>query len=150
MLDVLPLTPNGKVDRRALPAPERVSSEREYIAPRNATEAKLAALCAELLRVERVSVADDFFELGGHSLLATQFVSRIRDEFAIEMPLRTLFEKSTLAALACEIESVRAEGASINLPPIKFVARDAHRVKLSTLVKPGAGSSTPEITTPVA
>jgi acyl carrier protein len=150
MLEALPLTPSGKVDRRALPVPERASSEREYIAPRTATEEKLAALCAELLRVERVGVEDDFFELGGHSLLATQFISRIRDEFAIELALRTLFEKSTLAALACEIERVRAEGVAINLPPIKFVARDAHRVKLSTLVKPGDGSATSEITTPVA
>ena len=103
MLEALPLTPSGKVDRRALPVPERASSEREYIAPRTATEEKLSTLCAELLRVERVGMEDDFFELGGHSLLATQFISRVRAEFQVELALRALFEKPTIAQLADQI-----------------------------------------------
>ncbi|NOK39811.1 AMP-binding protein, partial [Corallococcus exercitus] len=75
VLEALPLTPSGKVDRKALPAPEAPVSTAEYVAPRNPTEEKLAALWAQVLRVPRVGATDHFFELGGHSLLATQLVS---------------------------------------------------------------------------
>ncbi|TSC19081.1 non-ribosomal peptide synthetase, partial [Corallococcus sp. Z5C101001] len=78
VLGGLPLTPNGKVDRRALPAPEGPSGQGEYVAPRTATEEKVATLFAQLLRMERVGAEDSFFELGGHSLLAMQLASRLR------------------------------------------------------------------------
>ena len=82
VLDALPLTPNGKVDRKALPAPDgRAHASRAYVAPRTTTEARVAALCARVLTVERVGAEDSFFELGGHSLMATQLVSRLRGEF---------------------------------------------------------------------
>jgi len=112
-LEALPLTPSGKVDRRALPAPEGVRPElgREYVAPRTETEATLAGICAELLRVERVGVHDSFFELGGHSLLATQFISRVRDAFQVELPLRTLFESPSVAGLSRAITALQ-EAAS--------------------------------------
>ncbi|HEX2191305.1 MAG TPA: amino acid adenylation domain-containing protein, partial [Longimicrobiaceae bacterium] len=80
MLDRLPLTPNGKLDRRALPAPEYTAEER-YLAPRTPAQEVLAGIWAELLRLERVGVAESFFELGGHSLLATRVVSRVREVF---------------------------------------------------------------------
>jgi len=110
-LEALPLSPSGKVDRKALPAPDRSRPEleREYVAPRNETEAKLAAICAELLGLEQVGVYDNFFELGGHSLLATQFISRLRDTFHIELPLRSLFEHPTVADLAGRVEALRRE-----------------------------------------
>jgi acyl-CoA synthetase (AMP-forming)/AMP-acid ligase II/acyl carrier protein len=104
VLEQLPLTPNGKVDRKALPAPERTGLEAEYIAPRNATEEKLAQIWAEVLKVERVGIHDNFFELGGHSLLATQVVSRINQKFKFNIPLRVIFEESTLGGIASYIE----------------------------------------------
>ncbi len=105
-LEQMPLTPNGKVDRKALPVPEksRRDVESEFVAPRNEREEKLAAIVAELLNLEKVGVHDNFFDLGGHSLLATKFMSRIRENFNVELPLRVLFEKPTVAQLAEAVE----------------------------------------------
>ena len=102
VIDSLPLTPSGKVDRRALPVPsgDWVATADRYVAPRTAVEEVVAGMWAEVLRVARVGVEDNFFELGGHSLLATQIVSRIRDHFQVELPLRALFERPTVAGLA--------------------------------------------------
>ena len=117
----LPLSPSGKVDRKALAGIEvGRAEERPYVAPRTETEATLARLCAELLELERVGVDDNFFELGGHSLLATQFVSRVREAFCVELPLRALFEHPTLAELAEAVDGMTAsrrvdEGKVANL-----------------------------------
>jgi acyl carrier protein len=109
MLDELPLTPNGKVDRRALPAPDHVRprDENTYVAPRNVDEEILAQLWTEILGVDRIGVNDNFFDLGGHSLLASQLVSRIRKKLDVEMPLRGVFEATTIAGQAERIEALR-------------------------------------------
>jgi len=109
MLDHLPLNANGKVDRPALPKPqpgEAVSSE-AYVAPRTPTEQMIADIWARVLGMERVGINDNFFDLGGHSLLATQLISRIREEFALQMPLVHLFENPTIAELSVVVESIR-------------------------------------------
>jgi acyl carrier protein len=102
VLESCPMTPSGKVDRRALPAPDgsaRASID-TYVAPSNPIEQQLAQIWSELLGVAQVGVQDDFFELGGHSLLATQLVSRLRNSFQVELPLRQLFEMPTVAGVA--------------------------------------------------
>ncbi|HWW77564.1 MAG TPA: phosphopantetheine-binding protein, partial [Pyrinomonadaceae bacterium] len=106
LLERLPLTPNGKVDRKALPAPEEVVREAEYVAPRTTTEEVLAGIWAEVLGVERVGVTDNFFDLGGHSLLATQVVSRVREAFGMEVSLRSVFGKPTVEEVALVIEEM--------------------------------------------
>jgi len=113
LLPALPLTANGKVDRRALPEPagQAAAAGRDYVAPRNPAEEKLAALWAEVLRRDRVGVRDSFFELGGHSLLATQLMSRVRDAFDVELPLRHLFEAPTVEAFAPIVAARAAAGA---------------------------------------
>jgi amino acid adenylation domain-containing protein len=105
LLDALPLTANGKLDRRALPPPgqSRPELETSYLAPRTPAEEKLATIWAEVLKLKQVGVNDDFFQLGGHSLLATQVISRVRESFAIELPLRYLFDFPTVAGLATAI-----------------------------------------------
>ncbi|BAZ51970.1 amino acid adenylation domain-containing protein [Nostoc sp. NIES-4103] len=100
-LSALPVTPNGKVDRRNLPAPElRLELESNFVAPRTPIEEMMAHIWADVLGVELVGIDDNFFELGGHSLLATQLISRMRGTFNVELPLRSLFENSTIAELA--------------------------------------------------
>ncbi|KAF2341071.1 non-ribosomal peptide synthetase, partial [Flavobacterium nitrogenifigens] len=81
-LDELPLTPNGKIDRKALPGADGEDLIRgEYVAPRNETEEKLAAIWQEVLGIEKVGVRDSFFELGGHSLSVAQVINRTHKQF---------------------------------------------------------------------
>ena len=98
----LPLSSSKKVDRAALPelTPSQLDGSREYVAPRDPTERIIAEIWAGVLGVDRVGVYDDFFGLGGHSLLATRVLARLRQTFAAELPLRCLFEATTVAALA--------------------------------------------------
>ncbi|MEW5928796.1 MAG: amino acid adenylation domain-containing protein, partial [Gemmatimonadota bacterium] len=128
-LDRLPLTANGKIDRRALPAPEHGSAE-AYAAPRTPTEETLAGIWAEVLGAGRVGVEDGFFELGGHSLLAMRVLSRVRQAFGTELPLRAVFEAPTVAALAARIEALQGAGGPAVLP-IERVQRDGAVLPLS-------------------
>jgi amino acid adenylation domain-containing protein len=99
MIQALPLTASGKIDRRALADMQGLSasSDDHYLAPRTPAEADVAAIWREVLGVERLGIHDDFFELGGHSLMVIQIASRIRDTFHVEVPVRSLFERPTIA-----------------------------------------------------
>jgi acyl-coenzyme A synthetase/AMP-(fatty) acid ligase len=120
-LDTLPLSPNGKVDRKALPVPNRsqLLETTEMVAPQTPLQEQLAMIWAELLFGDhrdypqpykpQVGIHDNFFELGGHSLLATQLMARLRTVFQIEMPLRRLFEKPTIAEMALAIKQIQSE-----------------------------------------
>jgi hypothetical protein len=99
-LEALPLTPNGKVDARALPLPGARLALGADANPRNAVEQVLAELWGEVLGCGQVGIFDNFFDLGGHSLLATQLVSRVRVAFDVDVPLRLLFQRPTVAGLA--------------------------------------------------
>ncbi|MEV0559714.1 condensation domain-containing protein, partial [Streptomyces sp. NPDC050597] len=105
-LSELPLNPAGKIDRRALPSKHTTTVSNR--GPRNSHEEKLCALFTELLGLERVGIDDNFFELGGHSLLATRLINRARAEQGIEIPIRTLFDLPTVAALAEWVEASTA------------------------------------------
>ena len=111
-LAAIPLTPNGKVDRLALPAWSAADGPDEGAcrAPRDEIEGTIAACWQEVLGVASVGVDQSFFSLGGHSLLATQVVSRLREAFGLPLPLRSLFDAPTVAALAVVIRQLRSEG----------------------------------------
>ena len=125
-MESLPLTPNGKVDRKALPAPEysRPELENAYQGPRSPAEEVVAAIWTEVLKLDHIGVQDNFFELGGHSLLATQVVSRIRQIFQVELPLRALFEAPTIAGLAEKAQALQSSGQDLQAPALKPVSRD--------------------------
>ena len=117
-LDVIPRLPNGKVDRAKLPRPTKPSPPTEYTAPRTNTERQLTATWAKLLNQKRVGIHDNFFDLGGHSLLAIQLVTQLETQFSVTMPLRTLFERATVASLAPWLDDYAADLEQV--PPEKF------------------------------
>ncbi|MGB8507416.1 MAG: amino acid adenylation domain-containing protein, partial [Pyrinomonadaceae bacterium] len=102
----LPLTLNGKVNRSALPTLEegRQRLQRGNVGPQTVVEEAVADIWARSLGLERVGAEENFFALGGHSLIAMQMLSRIREAFHVELPLRSVFDEPTVAGLARLIE----------------------------------------------
>ncbi|MEW6734140.1 MAG: amino acid adenylation domain-containing protein [Acidobacteriota bacterium] len=125
VLAALPLTPSGKVNRRALPIPEVIRPElrENFIAARNPIEEMIAAIWARVLGLENIGINDNFFELGGHSLLATQIISRVREAFNLEIPLRSLFESPTVAGLAKRVEQSLGREQNQWTIPIPIISR---------------------------
>ena len=123
LLDALPLSPNGKLDRRALPTPVYATPRGDTSSPRTATEQQLITLWSELLGVEQVGVDDDFFALGGHSLLAAELMFRLQAALDVDLPLRTIFEAPTIAALAERVDAGRQMQQPSAGLPIRPVAR---------------------------
>src|ERR1041385_6570160 len=123
----LPLTANGKLDRKALVAltDDAVNSAEEYEGPRTAIEELLAGIYGEVLELAAVSRNESFFDLGGHSLLATQVISRVRELFQVELPLRSLFERATVAGLAEAVTEALGIGAGAALAGIERADRSA-------------------------
>ena len=114
-LEKLPLMPNGKVNRNALPMPEvQHFASKHFVAPVTATEERLAGIWTTVLKLDRVGIHDNFFELGGHSLLATQTISRISEEFGLNLLLRNLFEAPTIAELGDCIDILLWAGTARN------------------------------------
>jgi non-ribosomal peptide synthetase component F/acyl carrier protein len=122
-LEKMPLTGNGKVDRKALPEAGWREEDEGYEGPETAVEEIVAGIWESVMKRERVSVEENFFELGGHSLMATQVMSRLREAFKVEMPLRMIFEKGTVREMAREIERGRG-GKEDKAPRIERVERE--------------------------
>ncbi len=113
-IEAMPLTPNGKIDNAALPAPDTtVITESHIVPPRTLLEERLACIWVEILGIKKtqelgpsqINIHDNFFDLGGHSLAAARLISRVRDIFQVELPIRYLFEYPTIAELAKSIET---------------------------------------------
>ncbi|MBF6302989.1 amino acid adenylation domain-containing protein, partial [Nocardia amamiensis] len=108
VLDEFPLNASGKLDRKALPEP--VFEAKVFRAPATPVQEIVADTFAEVLGVQRVGLDDDFFELGGNSLVATQVAARLGEALDTQVPVRVLFEASTVAALAAKVESAAGQG----------------------------------------
>lgn len=102
----LPLTGNGKLDRKALPQPGASLLQGEYVAPQTTLEQQIAAIWADVLKLERVGLNENFFELGGHSLLATQVMARLQMELGVNLPLGLLFQAADLQTYAAMISGL--------------------------------------------
>lgn len=125
-LDAFPLTPNGKIDRRALLTLDVKTPEtyEDYAAPRTQIEELLVGIWSEVLDIGLVGIRDNFFDLGGHSISAVQLVSRVRQAFGKELPIRVLFESPTIEGMAAFIESERYSSSNKVPPPIKPIDRN--------------------------
>jgi amino acid adenylation domain-containing protein len=134
-VDALPLSPNGKIDRRRLPSTgsSQLAGETGFVPPSTAVEIALAQIWTEALQRDLVGIHDNFFELGGHSLLATRLVNRYREVFAVDLPLRQLFETPTIAELGQLIEAKREQPPVSSAPAIARAPRDRHRFTSSAL-----------------
>jgi len=145
VMDKLPLTPSGKLNRRALPEPEaRPRLNDTYVAPRTNTEQTLAGLWTEILNTKSIGVNDNFFtDLAGHSLLATRLMSRVRDTFQIELPLRRFFEAPTILSLAEEIDRHLADsnGSEPKSRIAKILRRERVKISLPDEAAFGAAAS---------
>ena len=110
-LNKLPLTLNGKINYEALPSLEEARQKlvRTYTPPGTPQEVRLAAIWTEVLSLERVGIEENFFDLGGHSLLAAQIIHRINQPFAVDLPMRVIFDEPTIAGLALSIEEALIE-----------------------------------------
>ncbi len=106
-MELMPLKTNGKVDRKALPDPMNMSLSSGvcYIAPRNETEEKIAAIWAEVLKreVNTIGIHDNFFELGGNSINILKIAARIHSELKLEVTVSVLFLYPTIAEIVAHI-----------------------------------------------
>ncbi|PSB00557.1 condensation domain-containing protein, partial [Merismopedia glauca] len=120
VLDSLPLTPNGKIDRKALKSIQiTIPNLKSNIQNRlNPIQEMLSGIWTQILGREQLGIEDNFFELGGHSLLATQVISRAREVFQVEIPLRCLFETPTISALALAIQNQMELAPVLQAPPL--------------------------------
>lgn len=127
-LDSLPLTSNGKINRKALP---EISQEniirKEYIAPRNETEEKLAQIWQEILKIDTIGVTDNFFNLGGHSLLVVRIINQIKKELGLNISVKTFFENPTIDALSEQLKDKKSESFFIE----KVAEADSYPVTAS-------------------
>jgi amino acid adenylation domain-containing protein len=114
-LDRMPLLPSGKIDRKALPSPSwsAPATSRTIVHGQTEVERGLSSIWMEVLELDDISIDDDFFDLGGHSLSGMRVLSRVRRDFHIDLPVRTLFHKPTIAALGLEVEQRKADQGSV-------------------------------------
>jgi natural product biosynthesis luciferase-like monooxygenase protein/amino acid adenylation domain-containing protein len=130
ILENLPLTSNGKIDRRVLPLPNpELHRSVDYVAPDNSTQEAIAAIFGQVLKLEKVGIYDNFFEIGGNSLQATQVISRLRESFALELPLRRLFEQPTVADLALAVTDIHATLQKLQAP-VEHLSGDREEIEL--------------------
>jgi amino acid adenylation domain-containing protein/non-ribosomal peptide synthase protein (TIGR01720 family) len=124
-LDKLPLTPNGKLDRKALPKPDASQLQQKYISPQSELEQRIAAIWADVLKIEKVGLTDNFFELGGDSIISLQVVIRAR-QVGIQFTPKDLFRYQTvqeLTTVACHPTDLAIDQGlvigSLSLTPIQ-------------------------------
>jgi amino acid adenylation domain-containing protein len=131
-LERIPLLPSGKLDRLALETAPPLLSGRRGVDGHARTEAekKLSAIWKEVLDLDDVGINDDFFDLGGHSLGAMRVLARVRRDFNVDIPVRKMFERPTIAEFVLEVEKHKATGRAVEERPIAPTADTTTLLKL--------------------
>jgi amino acid adenylation domain-containing protein len=124
-----PLTPGGKVDRKLLPIPPLPPILNENEQPRNEVEEKLASIWTQVLNREKIGIHENFLEIGGHSLLATQVMSRIRNEFSVDVPLKVIFDSPTIAEMSSIIQAKIEQGGPDRKLPMRKISRIPRHIR---------------------
>jgi amino acid adenylation domain-containing protein len=119
-VEKFPLTPNGKLDRRALPAPETVTTI-DHVAPRSNDEQKLVQIWEQVFDRQHIGLHDDFFEMGGHSLMAARLIVEVNRTFGIQLKIGSLLQCTTVEAMAKAVQRERSV-ASDRSQLVKFVS----------------------------
>jgi amino acid adenylation domain-containing protein len=112
-LEDVPLTPNGKIDRKRLPAPQKMIRElgTESVSARNRTEQVLSDLWSDLLHIDKPGIRENFFDLGGHSLLLVQLHAQLKRELDANIGVVDLFRYPTIESLASHLDRKSAEAS---------------------------------------
>jgi acyl carrier protein len=115
-LDHMPLLPSGKINLMALPGPrsEAHGKRRPIVRGRTDIESRLHSIWQEVLKIDQISIDDNFFDLGGHSLGAMRVLARVRRDFHVDVPIRSLFDVPTIEGLAAEVED------RLTITPVTF------------------------------
>ena len=124
-LESFPLTPNGKIDRKALPTAvmSRTTLPTKYVPPLTVQEIQLTEIWCTVLKIDQVGIHDNFFELGGHSLSAIRLLSRVQQQWHLDLSLKDLFDKPTVAGLNEKLTAIQNEVGRWPLPPLQPVSR---------------------------
>ncbi len=111
-MESLPLSPNGKLDRKALPAPEKMRGEADYVAPQTPMEKNICEVWSEVLGIERIGVADNFFDLGGHSLLVMTLIGRLK-KIDVSLSVQQIYKNPTVSGMiSCLAKNSRQDRAA--------------------------------------
>jgi thioesterase domain-containing protein/acyl carrier protein len=122
-----PLTANGKIDRGSLPDPNHADEAPavEFVAPRNSTEERIAAIWIRVLGTSEIGVLDRFLDVGGNSLSAVRMMAELQEAFGVSVPLRNLFQEGTVENLAQAVETEQLR--PVPLPLVQIKAGDDRR-----------------------
>lgn len=155
ILDQLPQTASGKVDRKALEArsdEDGLDPARPAVSPRTDAERRVGEIWSSVLKQPLISIHDDFFQLGGNSLGAVALIQRINKGFGAVLPLQTLFEAPSVAALAARVEAgsgaealraIRLGGENGARPVFCWPGLGGYAMNLRILAQSGAAGDRP-------
>jgi len=107
-IDRVPLTINGKVDRSELPEPDAIRPVQEtpYVAAQTEFEEIVQSIWSEVMQIDKIGIYDNFIEIGGDSLTGIRIISRLKEDFELDLPVNLIFQKPTIAQVAKHIEEV--------------------------------------------
>ncbi len=127
VLDKIPTNANGKIDRKKLDSIKlRTNENKKILKNSTPSEDLLISLCQEVLNIDTIHPDDNFFDIGGHSLKAAQLVARVRSAFNIELPIKEVFETTTISELAYLIDRIKKQEDGFEIPPL--VPRDKNEI----------------------